>query len=179
MVVPCEIDHSVEQLPDGQGSGIMAVTKDEFRIALSRFVSGVTVVTTLGRDQRPAGITVSAFSSVSLDPPLVLACIDKRASLHDSLTEGTHFAVNILAGDQEEISRRFASKDHERFDGSAYRQGISGAPLLEGALAYIECRVVHAYPGGDHTIVVGEVESATVADHRPLAYYRGRYSHLA
>lgn len=157
----------------------MPVSKDEFRIALSRFVSGVTVVTSLGKDNRPAGITVSAFSSVSLEPPLVLACIDKRASLHDYLGEGRHFAVNILAEDQEHLSRRFASKDQDRFDDRGYREGVTGAPLLEGAIAHIECRVVHAYPGGDHTIIVGEVEAASVAEHKPLAYYRGRYSHLA
>jgi len=156
----------------------MPVNKDEFRRALSRFVSGVTVVTTLSRDNRPAGITVSAFTSVSLEPPLVLACIDRRASLHDYLTEGSHFAVNILAENQEYISRRFASKDQERFDVAGYKYGVSGVPLLEGALAYIECRVVHAYPGGDHTIVVGAVESTGVADDRPLAYYRGDYAHL-
>jgi flavin reductase (DIM6/NTAB) family NADH-FMN oxidoreductase RutF len=156
----------------------MSVSKDEFRAALSRFISGVTVVTTLGTDNRPAGITVSAFSSVSLEPPLVLACIDKRSSLHDHLTEGRYFAVNILAEDQQNISRLFASKDEHRFDGARCGLGITGAPLLDGALAYIECRVVHAYPGGDHTIIVGEVESTSVADLRPLAYYRGCYSRL-
>src|SRR6266567_317273 len=99
----------------------MPVTKDEFRMALSRFVTGVTVVTTTGPDNRPAGITVNAFSSVSLEPPLVLACVDKRASLHDHLTEGSHFAVNILAEDQQDISRLFASKDEDRFVGAGYR----------------------------------------------------------
>jgi flavin reductase (DIM6/NTAB) family NADH-FMN oxidoreductase RutF len=157
----------------------MPASKDEFRLALSRFVSGVTVVTTSGKDNRPVGITVSAFSSVSLDPPLVLACIDRRASLHDYLVEGKHFAVNILAEDQEHLSRRFATKDQERFYYAGYTTGIGGAPLLDGALAYIECRVVHAYPGGDHTIIVGEVESASVTEHKPLAYYRGGYTQIA
>jgi flavin reductase (DIM6/NTAB) family NADH-FMN oxidoreductase RutF len=157
----------------------MPVSKDEFRAALSRFISGVTVVTTVGLDNRPAGITVSAFSSLSLEPPLVLACIDKRASLHDHLVEGRYFAVNILAEDQRGISRLFATKDADRFEGIGYRWGVTGAPLLEGALAYIECRVVHEYPGGDHTIIVGEVESINVAGHKPLAYYRGDYSGLA
>lgn len=156
----------------------MPVSKDEFRAALSRFTSGVTVVTTLGKDNRPAGITVSAFSSVSLEPPLVLACIDKRASLHDHLTEGRYFAVNILAEDQQHISRLFASKDEDRFGGVRCSRGASGAPLLDDALAYLECRVVHAYPGGDHTIIVGEVESTSVADREPLAYYRGCYTRL-
>ena len=156
----------------------MPVSKDEFRAALSRFISGVTVVTTLGKDNRPAGITVSAFSSVSLDPPLVLACIDKRASLHDHLTEGRFFAVNILADDQQGVSQLFASKDEDRFDAARYRWGVSGAPLLDGAIACIECRVVHAYPGGDHTIIVGEVESTCIAEQKPLAYYRGGCAHL-
>jgi len=156
----------------------MPVSKDEFRTALSRFISGVTVVTTLSNDNRPAGITVSAFSSVSLEPPLVLVCIDKRSSLHAHLTEGSHFAVNILGDHQQGVSRRFASRDENRFEGAGYRCGLHGAPLLEDALAYIECRVVHAYPGGDHTIIVGEVESTSVADHKPLAYFRGNYGRL-
>jgi flavin reductase (DIM6/NTAB) family NADH-FMN oxidoreductase RutF len=156
----------------------MPVSNDEFRAALSRFLSGVTVVTTLGNDNRPAGITVSAFASVSLEPPMVLVCIDKRASLHNHLTEGRHFAVNILADHQQGISRRFAARDENRFEGARYRCGIHGTPLLEDALAYIECRVVHVYPGGDHTIIVGEVESTSVADHKPLAYFRGNYTGL-
>lgn len=156
----------------------MAVTKDEFRGALSRFISGVTVVTTLGKDNRPAGITVSAFSSVSLEPPLILACIDKRASVHGCLTDGARFAVNILSEDQQNVSRLFASKDEDRFAGAPYKWGVSGAPLLEGALACIECRVVHAYPGGDHTIIVGEVESICTTEHKPLAYFRGAYFNL-
>lgn len=157
----------------------MSVSESEFRAALGRFVSGVTVITTAGMDDRPVGITVSAFSSLSLDPPLVLACIEKRASLHDHLSEGRHFAVNILAADQEHLSRRFSSKEQDRFNGTGYREGTTGSPLLEGALAYIECRVVHAYAGGDHTIIVGAVESVSVADHKPLAYYRGGYAQLA
>src|ERR1044071_2410525 len=108
----------------------MSVSKDEFRAALSRFVSGVTVVTTIGIDDRPAGITVSAFASVSLEPPMVLACIDKKASLHAHLTEGSRFAVNILSEDQQHISRLFASKDEDRFSTARYRIGMFGAPLL-------------------------------------------------
>ncbi len=157
----------------------MPVSKEDFRAALGRFVSGVTVITTLANDNQPAGITVSAFASVSLEPLLVLACIDRRASVHEYLYEGKHFAVNILAEDQEHLSRRFASKDQERFNGTGYSEGATGAPLLDGALAYLECRVVHAYPGGDHTIIVGEVESVRIAEHKPLAYYRGGYSQLA
>ncbi|MEK6302965.1 MAG: flavin reductase family protein [Acidobacteriota bacterium] len=157
----------------------MGVSKEEFRNALGRFASGVTIVTAKGTDGQPFGITVSAFSSVSLDPPLVLVCIDKRASLHECLGEGGHFAVNILSEDQELTSRRFASKDEDRFNGTDYRESAQGTPLIDGSLAALECRVVQAYPGGDHTIVVGEVESASVADGKPLAYFRGGYAQLS
>jgi len=157
----------------------MGVSKEEFRNALGRFASGVTVVTAKGPDGQPVGITVSAFSSVSLDPPLVLVCIDKRASLHEYMSEGVHFAVNILSEDQELTSRRFASKEEDRFNGTGYRESALGAPLIDGALAALECRVVHAFPGGDHTIVVGEVESTNVADGKPLAYFRGGYAQLS
>ena len=156
----------------------MPVSKDEFRTALGCFASGVTVVTTVCPDNKPGGITVSAFTSVSLEPPLVLVCIDKRASVHDSLTEGKHFAVNILAEDQEHLSRLFASKEQDRFSRAPYQPGVTGAPVLHGAAASLECRVVSAYPGGDHTIIVGEVESTAVADRRPLAYHRGGYARL-
>ena len=156
----------------------MTVSKDEFRRALGHFASGVTVVTSRSEDGRPLGITVSAFSSLSLDPPLILICIDKRASLHDHLKEGGHFAVNILAEDQELISRRFASKVEDRFEGIGYREGDMGAPLISGALATIECRIVHSYPGGDHTIIVGEVLATEVSNGRPLAYFRGGYVQL-
>lgn len=157
----------------------MGVSKEEFRTALGRFASGVTVVTAKGAQGELLGITVSAFSSVSLEPPLVLVCIDKRASLHGHLSEGAHFAINILGEDQELMSRRFASKDEDRFDGTAYRESADGAPLIEGALATLECRAIHAYPGGDHTIIVGEVESTSVGDGRPLAYFRGGYVQLS
>jgi flavin reductase (DIM6/NTAB) family NADH-FMN oxidoreductase RutF len=157
----------------------MAVSKEEFRAAMGRFASGVTVVTAKCADDVACGMTVSAFSSLSLEPPLILVCIDKRASIHDYLKEGAHFAVNILGEEQEVISRRFASKDEDRFSGVGYKDGITGAPLLDGSIAYIECRVAHVYPGGDHTIVVGEVIHAQVTDGRPLAYFRGGYAQLA
>ena len=157
----------------------MGVSKEEFRTALGRFASGVTVVTAKGARGELLGITVSAFASVSLEPPLVLVCIDKRASLHGHMSDGAHFAVNILEEDQELMSRRFASKDEDRFNGTAYRESADGTPLIEGALATLECRVVHVYPGGDHTIIVGEVESTSVGDGRPLAYFRGGYVQLS
>ncbi|HWC75901.1 MAG TPA: flavin reductase family protein [Blastocatellia bacterium] len=156
----------------------MPVSNEEFRHALARFASGVTVVTCRSSQGDLRGITVSAFSSVSLDPPLVLVCIDRRASIHDLLEEGSHFAVNFLCDNQETISRRFASKDADRFDGVGYSEGQTGAPLIEGALGHLECRVVHSYPGGDHTIFVGEVEASSAGDQKPLLYFRGGYANL-
>lgn len=158
---------------------MMPVTKDDFRKALSQFASGVTVVTAKGEDGQMRGITVSAFSSLSLEPPLVLMCIDIGASLHDHLKEGGHFAVNVLAEDQEDISQRFASKIQDRFDGLAYREGIAGSPLIDGSLTCIECRILHAYPGGDHTIFVGEVVRASLTEGRPLVYCQGNYARLS
>ena len=157
----------------------MAVSHEEFRQALGRFASGVTVVTCKSEGGDPCGITVSAFSSLSLEPALVLICIDKRASVHEELKEGRSFAVNFLAQDQEAISRRFASRDEDRFKGLGYHEGQTGAPLIDGALAYIECRVAHSYPGGDHTIFVGQVETSGVNEGKPLLYFRGGYSSIA
>jgi flavin reductase (DIM6/NTAB) family NADH-FMN oxidoreductase RutF len=157
----------------------MPVGKDEFRTALGHFASGVTVVTTAGKDGSVRGMTVSAFSSLSLDPPLVLICVENRTSIYEHLNEeGGFFAVNILAEDQELVSRRFATKDTDRFDGIGYTTGATGSPILTGALAFVECRVVNAYPGGDHTIFVGEVEAMGATEGKPLAYFRGGYSKL-
>ena len=157
----------------------MPVSKDEFRSAMSRFASGVTVVTTRTEDHQPNGLTVSSFASLSLEPPLVLVCIDQRASIHDLLVEGHYFAVNVLAEAQEILSRRFASRDADRFSGTGYVDGVTGVPILNDVVAAIECRIVHTYSGGDHTIVVGEVEHAIVGDGKPLAYFRGGYAQLA
>src|SRR5919205_483698 len=157
----------------------MPVSKDEFRSAMSRFASGVTVVTTKNEANLPHGMTVSAFASLSLEPPLVLVCIDRRTSIHEMLTEGRYFAVNVLAEDQEILSRRFSSRDADRFSGTGYTEGVTGVPVLSDVLAAIECRVVHAYPGGDHTIIVGEVERTLVSDGKPLTYFRGGYTELA
>jgi flavin reductase (DIM6/NTAB) family NADH-FMN oxidoreductase RutF len=152
---------------------------DTFRSVLGRFASGVTIVTVRDGDGRDHGMTVSAFSSVSLVPPLVLVCIEQTATTHDPLLASPHFAVNILAADQEPLSRRFASDDEEkRFDGVGYTRGITGAVLLDDVLAYLECERVGEHPAGDHTIIVGEVQAAVANPDRPLLYYRGGYAQL-
>ncbi len=153
----------------------MGIGAEEFRHVLSHFASGVTVVTTWDEDQRPTGLTVSAFASVSLDPPLVLVCVEQRAHCYPALRAHGRFAVNVLAAEHEAVSRRFALSEPEKFQAHAYRAGPLGLPLLPGALAHLECRTVHAYPGGDHTIFVGEVESASARPGEPLLYFRGGY----
>lgn len=159
---------------------------EDFRRALSHFATGVTVVTTWTREGHPTGLTASAFTSVSLTPPLVLVCVAHASHSYPALHASGRFAVNILAAEQEAISRRFAippaSDDGaEKFDGVAYKPGALGLPVLVDALASLECSTVHAYPGGDHTIFVGHVEAAACRAEpgiEPLLYYRGRYGRL-
>ena len=153
----------------------MAVSEDEFRSALSCFASGISVVTTKDAAGDPHGITVSAFCSVSLDPPLVLICIEKTTVSHDAFTESNAFVVNILDESQMHLSERFAAPWDDKFDNIEIRPGIDGIPVLTGALANIECRVRQAMDGGDHSIFVGEVEKTLVRDGAPLVYFRGMY----
>jgi flavin reductase (DIM6/NTAB) family NADH-FMN oxidoreductase RutF len=157
----------------------VGVGKDEFRAALGRFASGVTVVTTNDcEENRPLGITVSAFSSVSLEPPLVLICIDKGAYLHDYLKNFGAFGVNILAEEQDKLSNLFASRENDKFKNISYSVGQLGVPLLNDVLVNMECRTTHVYEGGDHTIFVGEVVTANVSDANPLLYFYGGYGKL-
>jgi flavin reductase (DIM6/NTAB) family NADH-FMN oxidoreductase RutF len=157
----------------------MTIDKDSFRSVLGRFASGITVVTARDAKERDVGMTVSAFCSVSLHPPLVQACIDRQASALHALEVTERFGVSILASDQEALSRRFAEVDSShRFDGIGYVRGESGVVLLLDALAHLECRVVAQHEAGDHTIFIGEVERATARDARPLLYYRGGYAQL-
>ena len=153
----------------------MAVTPDEFRAALSRFPSGVTVVTTRGLDGQLHGITVSAFCSVSLEPPLILVCVEKAASSHTALHESGTFIVNILSENQRDLSEHFASQLDNKFQTVKYHKGIHGLPVLAGVAASLECSLHAAYDGGDHTIFVGSIENVTVNDVRPLAYLHGDY----
>lgn len=154
------------------------VDPSTFRAALGRFASGITVITACDHDGRDVGMTVSAFSSLSLTPPLILVCIDHAASVGPVLERCETFAVNILGGDQEAVSRRFSAKDVDRFAGTAVRRGVHGVALIEGALAHLECRVQSRYREGDHTILIGAVEEAAVRDGEPLLYFRGGYRRL-
>ena len=153
----------------------LKISKDEFRAALGRFASGVTVVTTRDSENRLHGITVSAFCSVSLEPPLILVCIDKEAGSHYAFKQSKSFVVNILREDQQYLSDRFASQMPDKFDGVKYRAGIENLPVLEDVLVNLECRLVNSYDGGDHTIYIGEIVVSTVDDGKPLIYFQGEY----
>lgn len=155
----------------------MAIDEAEFRTAMGHFASGVTVVTTRSVDDL-VGLTVSAFCSLSLDPPLVLVCIDRDVTSHDAISSSGRFAVNILSTEQEEISRRFATRLENKFEGVGTTEGAGGVPLITGCLANIECRVREELPGGDHTIFVGEVEHVTVGEGEPLLYFRSGYREI-
>lgn len=155
------------------------LASDDFRHVLGHFASGVTIVSTCDADGRPTGLTASAFSSVSLDPPLILVCVDHKSQSYPALLERGRFAVNILAADQEAVSRRFASSRLDKFDGVAHRITDLGLPLVDGAIAQLECITVSTHVEGDHTIFVGRVERAGATGGDPLVYSRGRYERLA
>jgi flavin reductase (DIM6/NTAB) family NADH-FMN oxidoreductase RutF len=155
------------------------IAADDFRRVLGHFASGVTIVSTCDSDGRPTGLTASAFSSVSLDPPLVLVCVDHKSQSYPALRERGRFAVNILAAEQEAISRRFASSRLDKFEGVEHRISDLGVPLVEGAIARLECLTVSMHVEGDHTIFVGRGAGAPAAGGEPLLYARGRYERLA
>ncbi len=156
----------------------MTLDPATYRSTLGRFASGITIITARDAEGRDVGMTVSAFSSLSLTPPLVLICIDNAASVAPVLEHCETFAVNILADDQEELSRRFAKRELNRFEGVPIARGELGVALLDGALANLECRVSARQPGGDHTILIGEVKAANLREGHPLLYYRGGYGRL-
>jgi flavin reductase (DIM6/NTAB) family NADH-FMN oxidoreductase RutF len=143
---------------------------DAFRAALARFPSGVTIVSVRGADGADHGMTVSAFCSLSLDPPLVLACIERTATVLPHLRAAAMFGVSILAAGQDALSARFADQTVERFEDVAFTRSAEGPALLDGAAAHLVCRRVTEHAGGDHVILVGEVESAQVHGDEPLLY---------
>ncbi len=153
----------------------MPISKEDFRAALGRFASGITVVTSIDSEDRFHGMTVSAFCSVSLEPPLVLVSISKDTCSHQSIAESKKFVVNILSQEQEELSERFAAPIDDKFSETEYTKGEMGLPMINGALANMECRLVHSYEGGDHTIYVGEIENISISEGKPLVHFRGDY----
>lgn len=153
---------------------------DTFRSVLGRFASGVTILTTRDASGADHGMTVSAFCSLSLEPPLVLFCVDHAASMHPLLVADPAPAcgVSILSSNQEAYSRRFADETEQRFDGIAYSRGEHGVVLLDDALAHLECRIARHIAAGDHTVFVAHLDRAEPRQGRPLLYYRGGYAQL-
>jgi flavin reductase (DIM6/NTAB) family NADH-FMN oxidoreductase RutF len=158
---------------------LVAVDKNELRRVMGHFATGVTVITTCDESGNPFGLTANAVSSVSLVPPLILVCVDKKADTYPYFERSKVFVVNILSDAQEGISRRFATSGIEKFDGIGYRKNESGCAVLDDAVGHIDCRIVQAHDAGDHTIYVGEVESVDANDVPPLLFFRGGYRKLA
>lgn len=151
--------------------------QDVFKAAMRRWTSGVTVVT--AKDEtRMHGMTVSAFTSVSVDPPTVLVCANKSSLTQDVIEAGRVFCVNVLAADQGEVCMRFAQADTDRFENVKWHLGDTGAPRIEGAIAHFDCRVVQAFEVATHVIYIGEVETTVVGKGAPLVYVDGAFQTL-
>jgi flavin reductase len=159
-----------------------AFSGGEFRSALGAFATGVTVITTQG-GEHPYGMTANAFSSVSLDPPLVLICVRKESEGNEAIQQNGVFAVNILGIDHEPVSRFFASRHrprgHAAFQEIAHRRGVTGSPILDGVAAHLDCRLVASHEAGDHVIFIGEVVGMEVDPAvTPLLFHHGQYRRL-
>ncbi|HEX6307235.1 MAG TPA: flavin reductase family protein [Longimicrobiales bacterium] len=157
----------------------MPIEASEFRRVLAHWSTGVAIVATRTPAGEPCGMTATAFASVSLSPPLVLACLERGADTHEAVRAARVFSINILAHDHEALSRRFAGDDPVRkFSGVSHHAAPTGAPVLDDALAWVDCRVHAAHAAGDHTIFIGLVMSGFAREGDPLIYYRGAYTRL-
>ena len=156
----------------------MAIEAQELRRVLGHFATGVTVITAKDKDGAPQGLTANAFMSLSLSPPLVVISVDKNATCYSCFEPNNGFTVNFLSEDQEEISRRFATKGADKFADLKWRAGENGAALIDGALGSVQCKITQCHDGGDHTIVVGEILNAAAEGERPLLFFKGKYQRL-
>lgn len=158
----------------------MSIDKFIFRKVLGRFATGITIVTGLSGEDIPVGLTVNAFTSLSLQPPLVLFCLDNATASINAFTKGNGFALNMLSEDQQELSVKFSSKVEDRFAGVGYETWETGVPILDGCLANLECLIDAVHDGGDHLIIVGRVNRISQAEAgKPLLYFDGDYTRLA
>jgi flavin reductase (DIM6/NTAB) family NADH-FMN oxidoreductase RutF len=155
-----------------------AISPELFRRACAQFPTGVTVVTTRAADGTPHGLTVNAFCSLSLNPPLVFVAIDRSSRLLDAFERCGRFAINFLSNDQRDLSVRFSQLPEGRFNGVSWYPGVEGLPLLQGALGYIECRLAQIVDVGDHRGLIGEVVGASAGAGDPLVYFRSMYTRL-
>ena len=158
----------------------MTVAVDDFKKAMQLWASGVTVVTTYSEKFGIQGMTVSAFSSVSINPPQVLVCINESADTGAGIEESQCFAVNVLSSTQQEVSNQFAggSSQQQRFENTPWTAGITGAPLLDNSIMSLECKVIEKIHASTHWIIIGEVQDSVCRSGEPLLYYRGAYQQL-
>ena len=152
------------------------VDSAHYRQVLGHFASGVTVITAL-HDDEPVGLAANSFSSVSLDPPLVLFCAGYSSTTWPRISAAGHFCVNVLSSEQEAVARQFSGKG-DKYEGIGWTRGLSGAPVLNGALAWIDCVIDAVHEAGDHAVVIGRVVALDATDGRPLTYFRGGYGTL-
>ena len=149
-----------------------------FRRACSRFATGITIATVLGSDGLPQGFTANSFTSVSVEPPMVLLCIDRGANVLPHFQGAPQFGINVLSASQKELSMRFATRGQDRFEGVVWRTGAGPSPILAGALAHFECVTRQVWEAGDHLVFLGEVVAAQHDDGAPLVYYASAYREL-
>jgi 3-hydroxy-9,10-secoandrosta-1,3,5(10)-triene-9,17-dione monooxygenase reductase component len=156
-------------------SAVLADKTRQFRNALGAFATGVTIITTRSAEGADVGVTANSFNSVSLDPPMILWSLGKNSSSLAAFMQAEHFAVHVLAMDQESLSGKFARSSGNKFDGVAVERGAGGIPLIPGCAARFQCRTAYRHEGGDHIIIVGEVDEFDHDGHQPLAFHGGRY----
>jgi 3-hydroxy-9,10-secoandrosta-1,3,5(10)-triene-9,17-dione monooxygenase reductase component len=165
-------------VPDEPTETVLVTDDARFRSVLGHFATGVTIITAVDDDE-PVGIAANSFTSLSLDPPLVLFCVAHSSSTWPRIERAGTFAVNILGEDHEALSQLFAKKGADRFGQTPWHIGVSGAPVLEEAIAYVDCRFEAEYPGGDHKIIVGRVLDLDMREGaRPLLFYKGGYEKM-
>lgn len=169
-------DNPSSDLPvDREQPGSGESARRRYRDTLGQFATGVAVITALDSAKHPVGVTCNSFTSVSLDPPLILWSVAESSASAPAFTEGKAFGVNILAANQQEIALRFARSGEAKFAGLSWHEGLDGAPLLEDCVAYMECRVEARYPGGDHVIILGAVEHYVNMERDPLLFHSGEF----
>jgi flavin reductase (DIM6/NTAB) family NADH-FMN oxidoreductase RutF len=158
----------------------MSVGVDDFKKAMQLWASGVTVVTTNSKKYGLQGMTVTAFSSVSVNPPQILVCINESADTGEGIQESQHFAVNVLNSTQQDVSSQFAggSSQQQRFESTPWTKGITDTPILDSSLMSLECKVIEKIHAGTHWVLIGEVQSCVCREGEPLLYYRGAYQQL-
>lgn len=148
---------------------------EKLRSAFGSYVTGVTVVTAMAKNNEPVGFTANSFTSVSLDPALLLVCVGKNLSSYEVFASANHFAVNILGSEQKEMANRFAKLKHKRFDGIDWQQGALGCPLLGGSCAWFECSISTRIDAGDHDVLIGRIHHFTDHGENGLGYFRHEY----